>query len=111
MSRRGIWFILKSSPPGFVKANELYSYTPVVVEPDGDLYSFVITEKPDWAGFNTTKVNMEGTPSSSDEGKHGPIVISVTDTVGASDSVSFIIDVLKGSASSLSATYILLLSP
>lgn len=100
-----------NTPPGSVKAYELYSYTPLVVEPDGDSFIFSITGKPVWTNFSTSSGRLWGTPSAGDEGIYGPITIHATDSAGASGSVIFNINVMKGDVGSLPAIYYLLLRP
>ena len=95
-------------PPGMVKANELYSYTPVVSDADGDPLTFSITGKPFWASFSTSNGKLWGTPGSADAGIDGPITIRVSDNAGASDSVVFSIEVKKGAGGALPGVYLLL---
>lgn len=97
-----------NSPPGFVKVNELYDYTPVVIDANGDPLTFSITDKPAWASFSTVNGRLWGRPSSADEGTYGPITIKVSDNAGASDSVSFNIKVMKGDFGFLPSIFILL---
>ncbi|VUD61841.1 hypothetical protein TDB9533_02906 [Thalassocella blandensis] len=79
-----------SGPPGTtVDQGSLYSFIPVVTEVDaGDSSTFSITNKPSWASFNTSTGELSGTPSNDDVGSTTGIVISVTDSASAADSLA-----------------------
>ena len=77
--------VIGGTPGGSVMATTSYSFAPVASDPDGDSLTFSISNKPDWATFNTTTGQLSGTPTESQVGANSAIVISVTDS---SDSVS-----------------------
>ena len=56
-----------------------YLFLPEASDADGDILSFSIGNEPDWADFNTTTGQLQGTPQSGDVGEYPDIVISVTD--------------------------------
>ncbi|WP_076419104.1 Ig-like domain-containing protein [Colwellia sp. UCD-KL20] len=66
-----------------------YSFTPIVTDADsGDTKTFSITNKPSWAVFNTATGALTGTPNNIHIGLTSNIVITVTDTAGATDSLA-----------------------
>ncbi len=56
-----------------------YSFTPTASDPDGDSLVYSISNKPDWASFDTATGALEGTPSQGDAGSYNNITISVSD--------------------------------
>ncbi|MBQ4845346.1 ExeM/NucH family extracellular endonuclease [Pseudoalteromonas sp. MMG005] len=62
-----------------VLINQVYRFLPTANDVDDDTLTFSIVNKPSWATFNTTTGELTGTPTKSDEGNYGGIVISVTD--------------------------------
>lgn len=64
-----------------------YVFTPVATDPDGQALSYSISNKPDWAGFNTVTGQLTGTPTAAHAGAVSNILITVTDSVGASASL------------------------
>lgn len=74
-------------PRGEVKAGEPYSFQPTASDPDGDVLSFSIENRPPWAEFDPTTGRLHGTPGQGDVGSHEGIRIVVSDgTLGASTS-------------------------
>lgn len=66
-------------PPTAVVATNTYSFTPSASDANGDMMAFSIRNRPSWATFNTTTGRLYGTPTNSDIGNYGNIVISVSD--------------------------------
>jgi hypothetical protein len=60
-----------------VIAGNAYSFQPSAADADGDGLTFIISNKPSWANFNTGTGRLNGTPGQ--EGNQGNIVIAVTD--------------------------------
>ncbi len=79
---------ISGTPPTSVAEDTAYSFTPTASDPDaGDTLTFSITNKPSWAGFNTATGKLSGTPGNGDVGTTSGIVITVTDSAGASASL------------------------
>ena len=69
----------RSMPVTSVKADEAYSYTPAVVDPEGGELSYTIVNRPSWATFSPSTGGLSGTPGSADEGTHGNVQIVASD--------------------------------
>ncbi len=71
-----------------VAQNIAYSFIPTVSDADsGDTATFSINTLPSWATFSTTTGMLSGRPSNNDVGTTTNIIITVSDVVGASDSL------------------------
>ena len=66
-------------PLARVNQNTFYSFQPIVNDPDDDVLSFFIVNKPTWAEFSSSTGELSGTPLNSDVGTVSNIVVSVTD--------------------------------
>lgn len=60
-------------------AGESYSFTPTVVDADGDPLSFTISQLPSWASFNSSTGQISGTPQAGHVGTYSGITITVSD--------------------------------
>lgn len=94
---------ISGTPPSSVKVGGTYSFKPTASDPDGNTLGFSITGKPSWLGFNTTTGQVWGQPTSSNVGKTGSIVISVSDGKLVTKLTAFTITV-KSSTTSSSTT-------
>ena len=81
--------VISGTPSTTVAEDAAYSFTPAVADVDaGDTATFSIANAPSWASFNTSTGALTGTPVNSDVGVSSNIVITVTDTASASDSLA-----------------------
>ncbi|WP_199180668.1 putative Ig domain-containing protein, partial [Enterovibrio norvegicus] len=72
--------VISGTPSTTVAEGAAYSFTPIVSDNDaGDTLTYSITNKPDWAFFNTATGELFGTPLHSDVGTYTNIQITVTD--------------------------------
>ena len=71
--------VISGSPNTALVVGTLWSFTPTASDPDDDLLTFLVTNKPAWLSFNASTGRLFGTPSSGDVGVHQDIGISVTD--------------------------------
>ena len=78
--------VISGSPPPAVVVSEMYDFTPNAYDPDGDSLTFSITNKPNWASFDTQTGRLSGQPTLGNVGTIANIVISVSDGK-ASDSL------------------------
>lgn len=67
------------TPVSTINIDNYYSFTPTASDPDNDILTFSISNKPSWLSFNQNSGELIGTPTSSDLGLYENIVISVTD--------------------------------
>jgi hypothetical protein len=77
-----------------VTVGSTYSLTPVATDPDGDVLTFSIQNKPPWASFSTTDGRLQGTPDAADVGKYDAIRIFVSDGQESAQLTSYSITVL-----------------
>ena len=84
---------ITGTPSQIAVQDTLYSFTPAANDPDGDTLSFSITNKPDWASFDSQTGELSGTPSTADLGSFSNIVISVTDGIEGVSLQAFAIQV------------------
>lgn len=93
----------KNSPPTIqgesrVKINqdEYYSFTPLVNDPENDKLEFDITNKPQWAIFDSRTGTLFGQPTNNDIGISKNITITVMDQSGGTSSlVPFNLEVIN----------------
>jgi len=71
--------VIDGVPAASVVVGRTYSFTPSASDPDGDLLSFSIQNKPSWATFNSASGQLSRTPQSGNEGSYTNIFISVSD--------------------------------
>jgi len=72
--------IISGTPATNVPENSDYLFQPSASDPDGDNLTFVISNRPSWASFNSNTGRLSGTPLSADVGTYNNIVISVSDS-------------------------------
>ena len=77
-----------------IRAGEALNFTPLSSDADGDILSFAIDGKPEWAEFNTSSGALSGLPGNKDINVKYIIKISVTDGE-LSDSITFELTVIK----------------
>jgi hypothetical protein len=76
-----------------------YEFVPQAVDPEGQALTFSVTGRPAWASFDALTGRLWGTPTGSDVGTHGGIVISVSDGVASATLATFSIQVTAGTTS------------
>ena len=84
---------IKGTPASMVRAGDEYLFTPDVSDLDGDMLTFSIANKPEWAYFDAASGAVSGYPQMADYGKHQDIMITVSDGTHTT-SFSFSVDVL-----------------
>ncbi len=67
------------SPPPAVLAGEFYDFEPEATDPDGDTLTFSISNRPNWAVFETATGRLYGQPTLNNIGEYENIVIAVSD--------------------------------
>ncbi|PCI11677.1 MAG: hypothetical protein COB71_11340, partial [Thiotrichales bacterium] len=70
---------ISGMPLSGVVADSVYEFTPVTVDPDGDMLVFSIVNKPGWSRFNAETGLLFGAPNNSHVGLYPSIIIQVTD--------------------------------
>ena len=62
-----------------VAVGSQYDFTPAASDPDGDVLSFSIANRPSWASFDSSSGRLSGTPLAGDVGSYTSIAITVSD--------------------------------
>jgi len=70
---------INGTPPTSLPAKATYDFVPSASDPDGDLVTFSVSNRPAWANFNMVTGELSGTPSETDVGVYSNIVIKATD--------------------------------
>ena len=71
--------VISGTPAASATAGQPYSFQPTASDPDGQALTYSITNRPTWATFSTTTGSFSGTPTASNVGSFGNVVISVSD--------------------------------
>ena len=85
---------LSGSPASSITAGNVFTYTPLVSDPNGNLgHEFRLLEGPDWAVINKTTGQIAGTPTGTT--RIDDFIIEVTDPSGLSATQNFSVTVLE----------------
>lgn len=88
--------VLSGIPASSVLQDNIYNFMPNAVDPDGDTgLIFSISNKPNWATFDSNTGALSGRPGNSDVGIYTNIIISVTDGELSSSLPAFGIEVVN----------------
>ncbi len=82
-------------PATSVMAGTQYVFAPEADDDDGDVLTFSIVNKPEWATFEETSGELRGVPAADDVGDYDEIVISVTDDNSVASLPAFSIEVTE----------------
>lgn len=85
---------ISGSPARSVNAGSAYSFRPTATDADSTTLAFSISNRPSWATFNTTNGQLSGTPTASQVGSYGNIIISVSDGRSTTALPAFAINVV-----------------
>ncbi|MCF6364123.1 MAG: putative Ig domain-containing protein [Gammaproteobacteria bacterium] len=87
--------VISGTPTTRVVEGQTYSFTPSATDVDaGDSLSFVITNKPGWASFETSTGALTGTPAITNIGTTTGVVLGVNDGISTSNLPTFFITVV-----------------
>ncbi|MDH3431490.1 MAG: putative Ig domain-containing protein [Gammaproteobacteria bacterium] len=84
---------ISGNPATAVKVGDVYSFSPIASDPDGDSLTFEIDNIPEWATFNAATGNLTGQPTMGDIGVYSDILISANDGTATASLPRFSIDV------------------
>jgi hypothetical protein len=70
---------ISGTPPTSAQVGSGYSFLPTASDPDGQVLSFSIANRPVWASFDAATGQLAGTPPEGSSGTYSNIVISVSD--------------------------------
>jgi hypothetical protein len=88
---------------GTATVGQLYSFAPSVTDPDNQVMTFTVANRPSWASFDTATGRLSGTPVAANVGTYGSIVIAVSDGQ-ASSALGALTVIVKAAAVTGSAT-------
>jgi hypothetical protein len=94
---------ISGNPATTATAGTAYSFQPSVTQ-SGGAVTYSITGKPNWASFNSSTGALMGTPSTSDEGTTGSIIITASNGTDSASLNPFSIKVNAPSSTSGSAS-------
>jgi len=83
-------------PSGTAQVGQAYQFTPSATDTDGDVLTFRIENRPEWATFSPSTGRLEGTPPSTARPVYQRILISVTDGKAFSELPAFDLTVQGG---------------
>lgn len=96
---------ISGNPPAAVMVGETYSFTPQASDPDGDVLTFTVENKPTWANFDSSTGRVWGVPTLGNIGRYGAIRLSVSDGVASTSMSGFAIDVTQQGTVSTSLSW------
>jgi hypothetical protein len=70
---------ISGTPGTNAEVGTAWSFQPTASDPDGDVLTFSVSNKPAWLSFDSNTGRLSGTPGSSNVGTHLHIIISVSD--------------------------------
>lgn len=97
--------VISGSPITSVNAGSAYSFRPTASDPNGDVLTFSIANRPAWASFNTSTGQLSGSPSAAYVGTYANIVISVSDGYATTSLPAFAINVADVSIGGATLTW------
>ncbi len=96
---------LTGSPPTIASEGEIYTFTPNANDPENDTLIFTISNKPQWATFNTTTGLLSGIPDASNIGQdYTGILITVSDGTNNTSLPGFTITVVANTPPVISSS-------
>jgi len=87
---------ISGTPATSVVAGSTYKFQPTAKDPDGKALSFSVQNKPDWATFSIASGLLDGTPTTTQTGNYGDIIISVSNGQSSAALPAFTITVSQG---------------
>ncbi len=70
--------VISGTPSNNVTAGSIYKFQPTAKDPDGKTLSFSVQNKPSWASFSISTGLLDGTPTSSQTGTYGNVIVSAS---------------------------------
>jgi putative Ig domain-containing protein len=84
---------ISGTPTTSVLQGTAYSFQPTASDPDGNMLTFSIANRPAWASFDAATGRLTGTPGAADVGTTTGVVISVSDGAASASLAAFNISV------------------
>ncbi|HKX99521.1 MAG TPA: putative Ig domain-containing protein [Steroidobacteraceae bacterium] len=96
---------ISGTPPTSAQEGQAYSFRPAAADPDGDLLSFTIANRPPWASFDPQTGRLYGTPGAGTVGVYRDITIRVSDGTLVSALPAYSISVEQASLGSATLSW------
>jgi hypothetical protein len=96
--------VISGTPSTSVTAGSTYRFQPAAKDPAGRALSFSVKNKPSWASFSISSGLLDGTPTSSQDGTYGNIIISASNGQSSSALPAFSVTVSSATATGHAAT-------
>ena len=96
---------ISGSPASLIVINDQYRFEPNASDPDGDSLTFSVSNRPNWASFNSSTGELSGRPTLGDVGSYNNIRISTSDGESTAELSAFSIDVTQGGDGSVSLSW------
>lgn len=90
--------VIEGAPSTKAAVGDTYEFIPTAADPDGDLLTFEIENRPGWATFDPSSGRLAGTPSANQAGVYDNIAISVSDGKATRSLSAFTITVTSNTA-------------
>jgi hypothetical protein len=90
--------VISGSPATAATVGKTYAFQPTARDPAGKTLSFSVHNKPSWASFSIASGLLDGTPSSSQTGTYGNIIITASNGTYATSLPAFNIAVSAAGA-------------
>jgi Putative Ig domain len=97
---------ISGSAPTAVTQGTQYSFVPSAADPNGDVLTFSIANRPAWATFSAATGRLEGTPTNDQVGTYASIQISVTDGAETTVLPAFSITVVGTASGSATLSWV-----
>ena len=91
--------VISGNPDTDVNAGEAYSFVPTASDANDDNLTFSVSNKPNWASFNSNTGELKGNPNPIKTRNYRDIVISVSDGMSTASLSPFAISVVAGTIS------------
>ncbi len=85
--------VISGSPGTSVQVGSAYSFMPMATDANSDKLTFLVSNRPSWAAFNSTTGALTGTPVAANAGTYANIVISVSDGKATTSLPAFAVQV------------------
>jgi hypothetical protein len=98
--------VISGTPSTSVTAGSTYKFQPAAKDPAGKALSFSVQNKPSWASFSISSGLLDGTPTSSQDGTYGNIIISASNGQYSSALPAFSVTVKSATSATAGAATI-----
>jgi len=97
---------IMGSPSGTAQEGQVYEFTPLAADPDGDALTFTISNRPSWASFSAVTGRLSGTPAAGSAGTYSSVTIRASDGVASTALPGFSITVQQASNGSATLSWL-----